>query len=185
MSVAILVPERESVVALTSTSICESTAEPIVVVAVVVLSTSILTIVVLTIVVLAIVVLTIVVLAIVVGIVLTIVVLTIVLSIVIIGGITAASTVVGSPTKQIVEEPFIPSILSVFGLPSLPASVAGAGAPCGKEEPCLTILSLAFATFAARVARVAVQGSVQGTSNCRSKDGSTKGAQTSAHKAPV
>ena len=23
-----------------------------------------------------------------------------------------------------------------------PASVAGAGAPCGKEEPCLTILSL-------------------------------------------
>jgi len=182
MSVAILVPERESVVALTSTSICESTAEPIVVVAVVVLSTSILAVVVLTIVVLAIVVL-----AIVVGIVLAIVVLTVVLSIVIIGGnvITAASTVVGSPTKQIVEEPFIPSILSVFGLPSLPASVAGAGAPCGKEEPCLTILSLAFATFAARVARVAVQGSVQGTSNCRSKDGSTKGAQTSAHKAPV
>jgi len=175
MSVAILVPERESVVALTSTSICESTAEPIVVVAVVVLSTSIL----------AVVVLTIVVLAIVVGIVLTIVVLTIVLSIVIIGGITAASTVVGSPTKQIVEEPFVPSILSVFGLPSLPASVAGAGAPCGKEEPCLTILSLAFATFAARVARVAVQGSVQGTSNCRSKDGSTEGTNTSAHKASV
>ena len=82
------------------TSICESTAESIVVVAVVVLSTSILAVVVLTIVVLAIVVL-----AIVVGIVLTIVVLTIVLSIVIIGGITAASTVVGSPTKQIVEEP--------------------------------------------------------------------------------
>ena len=90
------------------------------------------------------------------------------------------------------SSPFIPSILSVFCLPSLPvdilnhedphsssdhsyennsfdhpygsndcddhstdsfqnitsmielqpASVAGAGAPCGKEEPCLTILSL-------------------------------------------
>ena len=72
------------------TSICEPTAESIVVVAVVVLSTSILTVVV------AIVVLTVVVLTIVVA---------IVLSIVIVWGITAASTVVGSPTKQIVEEP--------------------------------------------------------------------------------
>ena len=58
-------------------------------------------------VVLAVVVLAVVVLTIVVGIVLAIVVLTVVLSIVIIGGnvITAASTVVGPPTKQIVEEP--------------------------------------------------------------------------------
>ena len=74
------------------TSVCESTAESIVVVAIVVLSISILAIVVLTIVVMAIVVI-------------PIVVLPIVVAVVIIGGITATATVVGSPTKQIIEEP--------------------------------------------------------------------------------
>jgi len=107
------------------TSICEPTAEYVVVVAVVVLSTSILTVVVLAVVVaivLSIVVLAIVVLAIVV----LAIVVAIVLSIVIIWGITAASTVVGSPTKQIVEEPFISSILPLFCLSPFPASVTGA-----------------------------------------------------------
>merc|ERR1711951_311786 len=100
MSVPILVSEREPVVTLTSTSVCESTAESIVVVAIVV-----------------------------------------------IGGITATATVVGSPTKQIIEEPFIPSVLPLFCLSSLPASVTGARATGGKEEPGpTTVTSLAFAT---------------------------------------
>merc|ERR1712233_289940 len=167
MGVSILVSERESVVTLTSTSVCESTAESIVVVAIVVLSISILAVVVLTIVVMAIVVIPIVVLPIVV---LSIVVLPIVVAVVVIGGITATATVVGSPTKQIIEEPFIPSVLPLFCLSPLPASVTGAGATRGKEEPGLTIVtSLAFATFATGVASVDV-AVVQSTSNCWSKD---------------
>merc|ERR1712233_308616 len=162
MGVSILVSERESVVTLTSTSICESTAESIVVVAIVVLSISILAVVILTIVVMAIVVIPIVVMP--------IVVLSIVVAVVVIGGITATATVVGSPTKQIIEEPFIPSVLPLFCLSPLPASVTGAGATRGKEEPGLTIVtSLAFATFATGVASVDV-AVVQSTSNCWSKD---------------
>merc|ERR1712007_34294 len=118
------------------TSICESTAETIVVVAVVVLSIVILSIVVLTISILPIVVLTISIL--------TVVVAIVVLAVVVIV-ITAAATVVVSPTK---EEPFVPSILPLC-LSSLPASVAGAGSATGKEEPGLPIFSLPFATFAA------------------------------------
>jgi len=194
MSVPILVPEGESVVTLTSTSICESTAKSIVVVAIVVLSISILSIVVLTIVVLAVVVLATVVAVVVLAIVvLTIVVLAIVVAVVvaavIIGGIAAAATVVGSPTtKQVVEEPFIPSVLPLFCLPPLPARVAGAGAASGKEEPGLPVLSLAFATFAARVASVdvaVVQSTSKSTSNCGSQDGGAEGTKTGANEAPV
>merc|ERR1712198_510034 len=162
MSVSILVSERESVVTLTSTSVCESTAESIVV-----LSISIMAIVVLAIVVMAIVVIPIVVLP--------IVVLPIVVAVVVIGGITATATVVGSPTKQIIEEPFIPSVLPLFCLSPLPASVTGAIATRGKEEPGLTIInSLAFATFPAIIAIVDV-AVVQSTSDCWSKNGSTEG----------
>merc|ERR1712198_773642 len=116
--------------------------------------------------------------------VLPIVVLSIVVAVVVIGGITATATVVGSPTKQIIEEPFIPSVLPLFCLSPLPASVTGAGATRGKEEPGLTIVtSLAFATFATGVASVDV-AVVQSTSNCRSKNGSTEGTQTCSNKAP-
>jgi len=149
------------------------------------MSISILTIVVLTIVVLTIVVLAIVVLAIVV----LAIVVSVVVAAVIIGGITAAAAVVGSPAaKQIVEEPFIPSVLPLICLPPLPARVAGAGAASGKEEPGLTVLSLAFATFAARVASVdvaVVQSTSKSTSNCGSQDGGAEGTQTGANEASV
>merc|ERR550517_1702400 len=162
------------------TSICESTAETIVVVAIVVLSVVVLSVVVLSISILSIVVLSSSILAVVV---LTIAILSIVVAIVVIGGIAAAATVVGCPTKQIIEEPFIPSVLPLFCLPPLPASVTGTGAASWKEKPGLTIItSLAFATFAARVASVAV---VQSTSNCRTKDCGTEGTQTGSNKAPV
>jgi len=99
MCVPILVSEGESVVTLTTTSICESTAETIVVVAVVVLSIVVVTVSVLSIVVLTVVVLTVSILSVVVAIVVIV--------------ITAAPTVVASPTK---EEPqnliFILNILT-------------------------------------------------------------------------
>lgn len=158
MCVSILVSEGEFVVTLTSTSICESIAETIVVVAVVVMS----------IVVLAIVVVTISILSVVVAVVVIV--------------ITAATTVVASPTK---EKPFIPSILPLFSLSSLPAAVAGAGSTAGKEEPGFTILGLPFPTFAAGVAVVVEVLLVEGSSNCRSKDGRAKSTQTSPHKASV
>jgi hypothetical protein len=173
MCVPILVSERESVVTLASTSICESTAETIVVVAIVVLSVVVVSVVVLTIVVLTVVVLTVVVL--------TVSILSIVVAIVVIV-ITAAATMVASPTK---EEPFISSILPLFCLPPLPATVTGTGSATGKEEPGLTILSLAFATFAARVAAGVEVPLVQGSSNCRSKNGGSKSTQASSHKTPV
>jgi hypothetical protein len=103
--------------------------------------------------------------------VLAIIVAVVVLSIVIIV-ITAAATMVVSPTK---EEPFISSILSLSCLSPLPAIVAGTGSTTGKEEPGLTVLSLPFATFAARVPVVEVTV-VQGSSDCRSKYCGSKGS---------
>jgi len=154
MCVSILVSEGESVVTLTSTSICKSIAETIVVVAVVVMSIVVLAIVVVTISILSVVVIV----------------------------ITAATTVVASPTK---EKPFIPSILPLSCLSSLPAAVAGAGSTAGKEEPGFTILGLPFPTFATGVANVVEVPLVEGSSNCRSKDGRAKSTQTSPHKASV
>jgi len=206
MRVPILVSKGESVVTLASSSICESTAETVVVVAIVVLAVVVISVVVLPVVVLAIVVLAIVVLSVVVMtivvlaivvlsivvavvvavvilsvvvlsiVVLPIVVLTIVVAVVILPVvvivITAAATVVASPTK---EEPFISSILPVSCLSPLPAIVAGTGSTTGKEEPGLTVLSLPFATFAARVPVVEVTV-VQGSSDCRSKYCCSKGS---------
>jgi len=168
MRVPILVSKGESVVTLTSSSICESTAETVVVVAVVVIAIVVMSIVVMSVVVISVVVLSIVVLSIVV---LSIVVAVVILSVVIIV-ITAAATMVACPTK---EEPFISSILSLPCLSPLPAIVAGTGSTTGKEEPGLTVLSLPFATFSARVPVVEVTV-VQGSSDCRSKYCGSKGS---------
>merc|ERR1712226_296732 len=124
MRVPILVSKGESVVTLASSSICESTAKTVVVMPVVIIAVVILAIVVLSIVVLS------------------VVVAVVILSVVVIV-ITAAATMVASPTK---EEPFISSILPLSCLSSLPAIVAGTGSTTGKEEPGLTVLSLPFAT---------------------------------------
>jgi len=153
MSVPILISKGESVVTLASSSICESTAETVVVVAIVVMSVVVMSVVVLSIVVLP------------------IVIAVVVLSIVVIV-ITAAATVVAPPTK---EEPFISSIFPLSCLPPLPAIVTGAGSTTRKKEPGFTVLSLPFATFAARVPVVEV-AVVQGSSDCRSKYCCSKGS---------
>jgi len=167
MRVPILVSKGESVVTLTSSSICESTAETVVVVAIVVITIVVMSVVVLSVVILSVVVLSVVVAVVILPIVVAVVILPVVVIV-----ITAAATMVASPTK---EEPFISSILPLSCLPPLPAIVAGTGSTTWKEEPGLTVLSLPFATFAARVPVVEVTV-VQGSSDCRSKYCGSKGS---------
>jgi len=171
MRVPILVSKGESVVTLASSSICESTAKTVVVVAIVVMSVVVMPVVIIAVVILAIVVLSIVITVVILSIVIAVVVAVVILSVVVIV-ITAAATVVACPTK---EEPFISSILPLSCLSPLPAIVAGTGSTTGKEEPGLTVLSLPFATFAARVPVVEVTV-VQGSSDCRSKYCCSKGS---------